>query len=188
MFCWLQLSDSPDILALYETNLDDWTHSVNFSVTGYLTLIWKDSSSDMHGLAVFVKKGLHFAWDLSLENSPSLSLCIVIDSVPPNIYEVLSINPSANVFVFGDFNIHHKDWLTYSGGTDWSDQLYYNFSLSNYLTQMVTFPTCIPGCDSHTPALLHLFISSDASICSTMDFLPLGNLDYVAVSVSIDFP
>ena len=72
----------------------------------------------MHGLAVFVKEGLHFAWDLSLENSPSLSLCIVIDSVPPNIYEVLSINPSANVFVFGDFNIHHKDWLTYSGGTD----------------------------------------------------------------------
>ena len=142
----------------------------------------------MHGLAVFVKEGLPFAWDLSLENSPSLSLCIIIDSVSPNIYEVLSINPSANVFVFGDFNIHHKDWLTYSGGTDRSDQLYYNFSLSNYLTQMVTIPTCFSGCDSHTPALLHLFISSDASICSTMDFLPLGNFDYVAVSVSIDFP
>ena len=30
--------------------------------------------------------------------------------------EFLSINPSANVF--GDFNVHHKDWLTYSGGTD----------------------------------------------------------------------
>ena len=28
------------------------------------------------------------------------------------------INPSANVFVFGDFNVHHKDWLTYSCGTD----------------------------------------------------------------------
>ena len=27
--------------------------------------------------------------------------------------EVLSINPSANVFVFQDFNVHHKDWLTY---------------------------------------------------------------------------
>ena len=21
------------------------------------------------------------------------------------------------VFFFGDFNVHHKDWLTYSGGT-----------------------------------------------------------------------
>ena len=40
-----------------------------------------------------------------------------------NIDEVLSINPSANVFVFGDFNIHHKDWLTYSGGTDWPGEL-----------------------------------------------------------------
>ena len=36
-----------------------------------------------------------------------------------NIDEVLSINPSANIFVFGDFNVHHKDWLTYSCGNDW---------------------------------------------------------------------
>ena len=32
--------------------------------------------------------------------------------------QVLSISPSANVFGFQDFNIHHKDWITYSGGTD----------------------------------------------------------------------
>ena len=37
--------------------------------------------------------------------------------------EVLSINPSANVFVFVDFNVHHKDWLTYSSGTDRSGKL-----------------------------------------------------------------
>ena len=37
-------------------------------------------------------------------------------------------------------------------------------------------------------ALLDLFISSDASICSTMTFPPLGNSDHVVVSVSIDFP
>ena len=40
----------------------------------------------------------------------------------------------------------------------------------------------------HSPALLDLFISSDASICSTMAFPPLGNSDHVVVSVSIDFP
>ena len=34
---------------------------------------------------------------------------------------------------------------------------------------------------------MDLFISSDASICSTMAFPPLGNSDHV-VSVSIDFP
>ena len=31
---------------------------------------------------------------------------------------------------------------------------------------MVNFPTQIPDCDFHSPALLDLFISSDASICS----------------------
>ena len=205
-------SNLPDILALCETNLDDSTDSGNFSVRGYLPLIRKDFSTHMHGLTVYVKEGLPFARDLSLENSadsylcfrlallhsvsyffflyrsPSSSLCTVFDSILSNIDEVLSINPSANVFVFGDFNVHHKDWLTYSGGTDRPGELCYNFSISNDLTQIVNFPTRIPDCDSHSPALLDLFLSSDASICSTMAFPPLGNSDHVVVSVSIDFP
>ena len=123
-----------------------------------------------------------------LYRSPSSALCTVFDSILSNIDEVLSINPSANVFVFGDFNVHHKDWLTYSSETDRPGELCYNFSISNDLTQMVDFPTRIPDCDSHSPALLDLFISSDASICSTMAFPPLGNSDHVVVSVSIDFP
>ena len=53
---------------------------------------------------------------------------------------------------------------------------------------MVTFPTRIPDCDSHNPALLDLFLTYDASICSTIAFPPLGNSDHVVVSVSIDFP
>ena len=39
------------------------------SVTGYLPLIRKDSGTHIHGLAVYVKKGLPFAGDLPLENS-----------------------------------------------------------------------------------------------------------------------
>ena len=141
----------------------------------------------MHGLAVYMKEGLPFAQELSLENSsnsylcfrltllhsvsyffflyqsPSLPLCMVFDSISSSIGEVLSINPSANVFVFGDFNVHHKDWLIYSGGTDRPGELCYNFSISNDLTQSINFPTRIPDCDSHSPALLDLFLSSDAS-------------------------
>ena len=121
-------SNSPDILALCETNLDDSIDSGNFSVRGYLPLIRKYSSTHMHGLAGYVKEGLPFARDLSLENSadsylcfrlallysvsyfsflyrsPSSALCTVFDSISSNIDEVLSINPSANVFVFGNFN------------------------------------------------------------------------------------
>ena len=121
------------LLYLCETNLDGSIVSGNFFVKGYLPLIRKDSSTQMHSLAVYIKKGLPFAWDLSLENSadsylcfclallhsvsyffslyqsPSLSLCTVFDSVLSNKDEVLSINRSANVFVFGNFNGHQKD-------------------------------------------------------------------------------
>ena len=117
-------SNSPDILAVCETILDGSIDSGNFFVRGYLSLIWKDSSTHMHGLTVYVKEGLPFAQDLSLEKSadsdlrfrlallhsvsyffflywpPSSSLCTVFDSISCNIDEVLSINPSANVFVF----------------------------------------------------------------------------------------
>ena len=115
-------SNSPEILALCETNLDDSIDSGNFSVRGYLPLIRKDSGTHLHGLAVYVKERLPFARDLSLENSadsylcfrldllhsvsyffflyrsPSSSLCTVFDSISSNIDEVPSINPSANVF------------------------------------------------------------------------------------------
>ena len=93
-----------------------------------------------------------------LYRSPSSSLCTIFDSISSNIDEVLLINPSANVFVFGDFSIHHKDWLTYSGGIDRPGELCYNFSISNDLIQMVNFPTRIPDCDSHSPALLDFFL------------------------------
>ena len=59
---------------------------------------------------------------------------------------------------------------------------------SNDHTQMVNFHTQIPSCESNSPALLDLFISPDASICSTMTFSTLGNCDHVVVSVLIDFP
>ena len=158
----------------------------------------------MHGLTVYVKEGLPFARELSLENSADSYVCFQLaftqcltsfSSINHLLHcyaqfdedEVLTINPSANVFVFEDFNVHHKDWLTYSGGTDIPGELCYNFSISSDLTQIVNFPTRTPDCDTHSPALWDLFLSSDVSICSTMDSPPLGNSDHVVVSVSIDF-
>ena len=99
----------------------------------YLPLIRKNYITHIHALAVYVKEGLPLARDLPLENSahsylcfelaslqsvsyffslyqsPSSSLCKVFDSISSIIDEVLSINPSANVFVFGEFNVHHKN-------------------------------------------------------------------------------
>ena len=53
-------SNSPDILALCETNLYDSIDSGNFSVRCYLPLIRKDSGTHMHGLAVYVKRRTSF--------------------------------------------------------------------------------------------------------------------------------
>ena len=61
-------SNSPDILALCESILYDTIDSSNFSLRGYVPLIWKDSTTHMHGLAVYVMEGLPFGRDLSLEN------------------------------------------------------------------------------------------------------------------------
>ena len=192
--------------------MNDSIDSGNLSVSGYLPIIRKDSVTHMHDLAVYMKEGFLFARDLSPENSadsylcfrlallhsfsyffflyrlPSLSLCKVFDSASSSLHEVLSINPSANVFVFGDFNVYHKDWLTYSSRTEKPGELCYNFSILNGLTQMINFPARVPDGDSHSSAPLDLFLSSDPSICSTMAFPPLENSDHVVVSVSIDFP
>ena len=87
----------------------------NSSVTGYLPWIQKDSITHMHGLENYVKEGLPFVQDLSLENSmvccrlallhsmssfflywsPFSSLCTIFDSVSSIIDEVLLINPSS---------------------------------------------------------------------------------------------
>ena len=118
-------SNFPDILALCQTNLVDSIDYGNFSGRSYLSLIWKDSTTHMRGLAVYVKEGLLFAHVLSLENSTDSYLCFrlaLIHSLPyffflywspflflwmvfyfvlSNIDEVLLINVSANKFLFG---------------------------------------------------------------------------------------
>ena len=75
----------------------------------------------------------------------------LLDAISSNIDEVLLIKLSVNVFVSVDFNAQHKDWPTYSGGTDRSCKLCYNFSILNDFTQMVNFPT------PRSPALLVYF-------------------------------
>ena len=100
------------ILALFETNVDYSTDSGNFSVRGYLPLIQKDCSTHMHGLTLYVKErrtsfctGLisrKLCRFLLMFSTSFTSLSVTL----LHIDEVLSVNPSPNVFVFGDFNIH----------------------------------------------------------------------------------
>ena len=105
---------------------------------------------------------------------------MVFDSISCNIDEFLLINSSVNMFVFGDFTIHHKDWLTY---TDRPTKFWYQITLLSWLT-------FLPRSLILTLAvmLFWIYFSCGASICSTVAFPLLGNSDNVVVSVSIDFP
>ena len=134
----------------------------------------------MRCLLVCVKEARPFAHNLSLENHLDSNLsfelvsfhwvfqfffidqppsfCTVFDAFSPNTNQDLWIKPCANAFVCGDCNVHHKNWLTYSCGTDRPGQLCYTLSISNDLTQMVNFPTRISHCDYHSLLIWIVFV------------------------------
>ena len=141
IFHWIKLSWNSWSM-WKELDSNDSNDCGFFFARGYLPLIWKDLVVHIHAPKVYVKVRLPVARDLSLENftnsyssfwlvllhsvssffflyrSPCLYLCTVFHANSSNIDDVLLINPSPNKFVFGNFNIHHKDWLTYSNETD----------------------------------------------------------------------
>ena len=121
-----------------------------------------------------MKEGLPFARDLSIENSADSYLCFRLALIHSMSYFFfLYRSPSSSLCTVFDSISSNIDEV---------------LSINPSNAQTVNFPTRIPDCDSHSPALLNLFLSSDASICSLMTFRPLGNSDHVVVSVSIDFP
>ena len=67
----------------------------------------------------------------------------VLNTSSSNIDEILLINPFANIFVFGDFNVHHKDRLTYSGGTDRlvNSVMIFQMTLIRWLTFLLGYLT-----------------------------------------------
>ena len=124
----------------------------------------------MQYLAVYVKEGLPFPRDLFAEIYHDsylrfwLVLLVFTWLLACFFFPCICCcgYPLANLFVFQDFNFHHKDLLTYSGGTDRFSVLWYNFSISNKFPQNVNFSAQISGCRSHILSLLDLFLFSVA--------------------------
>ena len=138
--------------------------SNNFSVRDYLSLIGKDSVIHIMFLQFMWRKDffLHVTWPLKIlqiltyvfkwlyfiQCLPSFSftvhcLCFCARffvTVSSSIGKVFFISPSATVFAFGDFNIHHKGWLTYFGGTS---EVKHSIFISNGFAQVVNFSSQI---------------------------------------------
>ena len=165
----------------------------------------------MHDLAIYVTPRLAFVRELSLDNSkdsylcfwlvlphlvsyflflfgsPFSSLCKDFDAISSKTNEVSSINSSANVFGFGNFDIHYKDWSSCFGGTDRPGELYHDYFMSNDLTWIVKIPAGTPDCDSQSPALLDLILLALFSISSTVVFLTFTNSNHVVPQFPLTF-
>ena len=66
------------------------------------------------------------------------------------------------MFFSGDFNAHHKNWLTYFSGTDGPGELFYNFLSQMTVLKWLTF--LLGSVTVILSVLLSWIISSDASI------------------------
>ena len=134
----------------------------------------------MYGLAVYVKQGLSFAWDLSLENSAILTYvfdwlyftqCLTSFSSIDHLlcryawflilFHLTQRQFSQSTHLLMCLSLKtltsiFKDWLTYSGGTDRPGELCTNFSISNDLTQIDNFLTWIP--DTLTVMLFWIYL------------------------------
>ena len=167
-----------------------------------------DSDRHMHSRGVYVRNSLSIARESRFESSdhsfmcfhlalphttsylfflyhsPSSQDCTLIDVVSENIDKALSSCPSANIFVFGDFNAHHTTWLN-SNATDASGIHILNFSLSQSPSQIVSFPTRYPDNNHHAPSLLDLCLVLDPSICSASPHAPFANSDHIVVSFDL---
>ena len=118
---------------------------------------------------------LHSECNLSpLCQSLFYSLCTVFDGVSSNTEKVLPMNLSASTFVFVYFNVHFKEWLIFSSGTDRPGELCYIFFILHGLIQIVNLPDDIPECHSHSSVLLNLLLSCEPNV-------------YFVYFVSIDF-
>ena len=114
-------SNFPDILGLCQTNLDDSIDSSSDSLSSvnpkgfYYSYAWCCSlgegrisfctgfiSRKFYGFLSF-RLTLFIVLLFFLQQSASSTSCKVFDSISSNIDQVFSINPSANVFFFGDF-------------------------------------------------------------------------------------
>ena len=161
----------------------------------------------MHDLTVYVKEGLPYAWDLPPENSyvfdwlyftqcltsffsrdHLLHLCVRFLI----LFHLAKIRFSRSTHLLMFLSLQTLISIIRTGFPILVELIYLVNSIVICISQMtllrwLTF--LLPDCDSHSPALLDLYFSSDTSICSTIAFPSLGNSDHVVVvSVSIDVP
>ena len=198
-------TESPDLLAVSETRLASDIQSSEVTPDGYV--LHRLDKAPCHGLALFAKPSLPLVrlseyedsrfeflpFIAHLEKSTLLLFFLyrspsatseVFDVISDKIDSLLGKYPSAQVAVFGDFNVHNTEWLNFSRTTDSNGQAAEAFAVSQNLVQIVSCPTRVPDRAHDTGYLLDLFLTSDPEAHQHVVSSPLGNSDHCVVTVT----
>ncbi|MPC39192.1 hypothetical protein E2C01_032720 [Portunus trituberculatus] len=102
---------------------------------------------------------------------------------PPAVEHILSLHPSVEISILGDFNVHHQLWFS-SPFTDHPGEPAFNFAILHDQEQLVQHPTRIPDCLGDTSNILDLFLTSNPSAYAVTLCSMLGSFDHNLISVS----
>ena len=105
------------------------------------------------------------------------------DYLNSKIEHILSSSPFSEIIILGDFNVHHRQWLS-SSSHDTAGERAFHFAIQNDLERLEQLPTCIPDRVGDEPNILDLFVTSNPSPYTDKLFPPLGSSDHLLISVS----
>ncbi|KAL7632739.1 UNVERIFIED_CONTAM: hypothetical protein RMT77_016940 [Armadillidium vulgare] len=198
-------SSRPHLLFLTETQVSECSDSKPYSVSSYCLY---PQFSAKGGCCAYVRNDFVCSRVSNLEssefstlwlklscNSTTKFICPVylspnstdypkfFDYLNSKIEHILSSSPFSEIIILGDFNVHHRQWLS-SSSHDPAGELAFNFSIQNNLEQLVHLPTRIPDSLGDEPNILDLFLTSYPSPHTVKLFPPLGSSDHLLISVS----
>ncbi|KAL7641293.1 UNVERIFIED_CONTAM: hypothetical protein RMT77_008431 [Armadillidium vulgare] len=198
-------SSRPHLLFLTETQVSECSDSKPYTVSSYCLY---PQFSAKGGCCAYVRNDVVCSRVSNLEssefstlwlklscNSTTKFICSVylspnsadypkfFDYLNSKIEHILSSSPFSEIIILGDFNVHHRQWLS-SSSQDPAGELAFQFSIHNNLEQLVQLPTRIPDRLGDEPNILDLFLTSNPSPYTVKLFPPLGSSDHLLISVS----
>ena len=201
-------SSSPHLLFLTETQVSLESDPKEYSVSSYSLY---SNFSFKTGCCAYVRKDVSCSRVSNLESSIFSTLwlrlscqsttkficCVYLSPTTtdyPKFFQylnsklehIISISPFSEVIILGDFNVHHREWLS-SPVTDIPGILTREFAILNDLEQLVHTPTRVPDRCADVSNILDLFLTSNPSPYTIKSLPPLGTSDHTLISVSSPF-
>ncbi|KAL7640504.1 UNVERIFIED_CONTAM: hypothetical protein RMT77_008779 [Armadillidium vulgare] len=198
-------SSRPHLLFLTETQVSECSDSGPYSVSSYCLY---PQFSAKGGCCAYVRNDVLCSRVSNLDSSEFSTLWLKLscnsttkficslylspnstdypkffDYLNSKIEHILSSSPFSEIIILGDFNVHHRQWLS-SSSHDPAGELAFNFSIQNNLEQLVHLPSRIPDRLGDEPNILDLFLTSYPSPYTVKFFPPLGSSDHLLISVS----